>query len=98
MAAAIYCDIYQFDLDDDQARTLWSEWCERLDQFYISNGLDKAKEADKAKCKAIFLSRVGRKCYILIRTLCHPDKPDTKTLVQLRTLVREHLSPADSHS
>ena len=94
MAAAIYCDIDQFDLDDDQARTLWSEWCERLDQFYIANGLDKAKEADKAKCKAIFLSRVGRKCYSLIRTLCHPDKPDTKTLVQLRTLVREHLSPA----
>ena len=94
MATALFCDIDQFDLDDEQANTLWEEWCERLDQYYIANGLDKTKEGDKAKCKAIFLSRVGRKCYSLIRTLCHPDKPDTKTLDDLQKLVKGHLSPA----
>ena len=94
MAAAIYCDIDQFDLDDEQAATLWEEWCERLEQHFIANGLDKTKTQDKPKCKAIFLSRVGRKCYSLLRTLCHPEKPSTKTLGQLQTLVKEHLSPA----
>ena len=94
MAAAIYCDIDQFDLDDEQAATLWEEWCERLEQHFIANGLDKTKTEDKPKCKAIFLSRVGRKCYSLLRTLCHPEKPSTKTLGQLQTLVKEHLSPA----
>ena len=94
MATAVYCDIDQFDLDDEQAKTLWEEWCERLDQYFIANGVDKTKATDVPKCKAIFLSRVGRKCYSLIRTLCHPDKPDTKSLDELQKLVKGHLSPA----
>ena len=35
MATAVYCDIDQFDLDDEQAKTLWEEWCERLDQYFM---------------------------------------------------------------
>jgi hypothetical protein len=94
MAAAVFGEIDQFDLDDDQAKSMWEEWCERMDQFLIANGLDKTQERDKPRCKAIFLSRVGSKCYSLIRTLCHPNKPDTKTLEQLQQLVKDHLSPA----
>lgn len=93
MATAIFCDIDAFDLSDDCAKTLWEEWCERLDQFFIVNGLDKTNGTDKDKCRAIFLSRVGSKTYSLIRTLCHPDKPHDKTLDALQKLVKDHLSP-----
>ena len=93
MATAIFCDIDAFDLSDDCAKTLWEEWCERLDQFFIVNGLDKTNGTDKDKCRAIFLSRVGSKTYSLIRTLCHWDKPHDKTLDALQKLVKDHLSP-----
>lgn len=94
MAAAMFCEIDQFNLDDEHAKSMWEEWCERLDQFFIANGLDKTRKDDKPRCKAIFLAKVGGKCYSLIRTLCHPDKPSSKTLADLQKLVKNHLSPA----
>jgi hypothetical protein len=92
--SALYGDMESFDLSDDQAKHLWEEWCERLDQYFIANGLDKGSDGHKSRCRAIFLSKVGKECYTLIRTLCQPDKPDTKPLEDLQKLVKDHLSPA----
>lgn len=89
--ASLLCEIDQFDLEGDQAKNLWEEWCERLEQFFIANSISTTDDADR--CKAIFLAKVGGKCYSLIRTLCHPDKPNTKSLVDLQKLVKNHLAP-----
>ena len=94
MATGLFCEIDQFDLDDEHARSMWEEWCERLAQFFIANGLDETNAADLPRCKAIFLAKVGGKCYSLIRTLCHPTKPHEKSLDDLQKLVKDHLSPA----
>lgn len=89
--AALYGQISAFEVDSERAIVGWEEWCERLDQYFIAN--DIAQDGDNRRCKAIFLSSVGAKTYSLVRTLCHPAKPETKTLADLQKLVKDHLSP-----
>jgi len=87
---ALYGHISEFDLETEAAG--WEEYCERLHQYFVANGL-KVDGDDKARCKAIFLSSVGAKTYSLVRTLSFPDKPETKTLAELQKLIKDHLSP-----
>ena len=89
---AVYGHISEFSLESEDLKTSWEEYCERLAQYFIANGLEG--EPDAAKRKAIFLSSVGGEVYSLIKTLCQPDKPETKTLEQLQKTVKDHLSPA----
>ena len=91
--ASLFGQLGAFDVDCERAIVGWEEWCERLDQYFIANDIDQESENGKKRCKAIFLSSVGIKTYSLIRTLCHPDKPETKTLARLQELVKDHLSP-----
>ena len=88
---AMFGQINVFDIDGERAVSGWEEWCERLAQYFIANDIDQAGDARKRK--AIFLSSVGTKTYSLIRTLCHPAKPETKSLAELQKLVKDHLSP-----
>lgn len=91
--SALFGQISEFDGDSERAIVGWEEWCERLSQYFIANDIATDTENGKRRAKAIFLSSVGAKTYSLIRTLCHPDKPETKTLKALQKLVKDHLSP-----
>lgn len=90
--AAVYGSISEFNLELDDARTSWEEYCERMSQYFIANGLKVEESA--AQCKAIFLSSVGAETYSLMKTLCLPAKPENKSLAALQKLVKDHLSPA----
>ncbi|KAJ8971388.1 hypothetical protein NQ317_005087 [Molorchus minor] len=66
--------------------------CERLTQFFIAN-----KIADEERKKAILLNTLTEECYVLLRNLCVPNLPETKTYQQLITLLTEHFSPVKSY-
>ena len=66
----------------------WSEYQDRLEQYYIANDI-----IVNDKKKAILLSSMGASCYSLLRKLCAPVKPATKTFEVLCTIMQEHQNP-----
>ena len=63
---AIHGGIAEFD-------SAWEDWLsytERLDQYFIANGVD-----DTGKQRAILLSGCGAKTYKLMKSLTAPEKP-----------------------
>ncbi|CAB0032938.1 unnamed protein product [Trichogramma brassicae] len=73
--------IENFDKEDD-----WTQWQERLDQFFVVN----------EKKVPLLLTLIGKKGCALLRNLCIPDAPSTKTYQQLTQLMKNHLQPAPS--
>ena len=69
----------------------WTSYTERLQEYFIANGLE-----DAAKKKAVLLSIVGAETYQLMRNLTAPAKPTEKSFDQLVKLVEEHHHPAPS--
>ena len=63
-------------------------YLERLDLFCEANGITEA-----AKKKAVFLSGVGVETYKLVRNLCTPQEPKSKTLTELTEMLKKHLAP-----
>lgn len=62
---------------------------ERLEQFFVANGLTYGDE----KSKAIFLTIVGKKNHTLLMDLCALLKPSEKMLAELIDLLRTHFVP-----
>ncbi|XP_057369629.1 uncharacterized protein K02A2.6-like [Daphnia carinata] len=72
----------------DSSKVSWSVYEERMDQYFSANKI--TEEEDK---KAVFITVIGDDTYTLLRDLLSPDLPSTKTFDELRTKLREHLSP-----
>ena len=68
---------------------LWSEFIERLDEYFVANDLSE----EDVKQRAILLSSVGAVTYSLIRNLLAPVKPNSKTYKEIVDLVQKHVSP-----
>ena len=81
---AIHGGIAEFD----SATEDWVAYTERLDQYFIANGVD-----DAGKQRAILLSGCGAKAYKLIKSLIAPAKPTDKTFQQLVEIVSKHFDP-----
>ena len=60
----------------------WESYTERLTQYFIANEI-----GDEI---------IGPKTYVLLKNLCAPDKPSTKSYEDLLTILRNHLSPQPS--
>lgn len=76
---------FQLETDD------WEAFSERLDLYF------EAKNITEAKIKrAELLTRCDESTYQLFRNLCAPDKPATKSYVDLTALMRDHLKPVPS--
>ena len=58
----------------DGTKEDWSQYVERMDHFFLANGI---AEADKKR--AVFLSVVGLSTYRIIRNLVAPKKPGEKS-------------------
>lgn len=67
---------------------------ERLEQFFVANGLTYGDE----KSKAIFLTIVGKKNHTLLMDLCAPLKPSEKKLAELIDLCAHILSRRQTSS
>ena len=62
-------------------------YVERLCMYFEANDIAEVKQ------KSVFLSVIGPKYYSLLRSLCAPDAPSTKTFNQLVETLKAHVSP-----
>ncbi|CAC5368187.1 unnamed protein product [Mytilus coruscus] len=66
----------------------FEEYTERLEEYFLANEID-----DDDKKRSIFLTVCGEKTYSLLRNLCAPAKPNTKTSDNLIEILTDHLRP-----
>ena len=69
----------------------WLQYCERLEFYFVANGVE-----DAAKKKATLLAACGASTYKLMCDLVSPAKPKDKTFEELRDVVQNHLKPKPS--
>ena len=74
----------------DSSVETWSSYIERFELFVECNGIEQNKKV------STFLTVVGVKTYSLLRDLCTPDKPSTKSFNALVELIQKHLFPTPS--
>ena len=66
----------------------WSEYTERLEQYFLANDIN-----DDKKQTAVFLTVIGSDTYSLLRNLLTPEKPSQKPVEELIQILSEHLNP-----
>ena len=66
----------------------WSEYVERLEQYFVANGVNNAD-----KKRSILLTVIGANMYSLVRNLVSPSKPTDKTYEELTRVMKDHLQP-----
>ena len=81
--AQVYGAISEFVFDAEN----FTEWIERLEQWFIANDVTQA-----AKKRAVLLSNIGARGYKLIRSLSQND-PTSRSYADLKRLMLEHLHP-----
>ena len=62
-------------------------YLERASIYFSANGIEDDKHV------SILLSVIGPKVYGLLRNLCAPDRPNSKTYVELCTVLKDHFNP-----
>ena len=65
----------------------WQCYKERLDQYFLANDVAEEKQVPA------LLALIGSSTYRLLRDICHPDLPSTKTYGTLCTLLETHFNP-----
>ncbi|XP_071574649.1 uncharacterized protein [Temnothorax nylanderi] len=78
----------EFQLGKDD----WETYTERLELYFVANDVKAEKQA------AVLLTKISSDTYKLVRDLCAPDKPNTKSLAELVKLVSDHLNPKPSET
>ena len=76
----------EFDGDKDD----WQQYVERLEHFFVANGIDGAE-----KKRAVFLSVIGSSTYKTFRNLS-PNKPGEQSYADLVETLCKHFKPAPS--
>ncbi|XP_064482922.1 uncharacterized protein K02A2.6-like [Ornithodoros turicata] len=74
----------------DESISHWPSYEERLKSFLRVNRIPDNDHVDA------FLSIVGGKTFELLKNLCSPELPASKTLDELLKVLRDHLSPRPS--
>lgn len=75
----------------DSGTESWTQYAERLQQFFIANGIE-----EDVRRRAIFLTVIGPTTYGLLKNLLSPVLPTAQTLAQLITVLDQHFDPAPS--
>lgn len=78
--------ISEFNIRSDN----WRLYVERLEQYFIVNNI---KEELKVPT---LITVIGADCYELLVDLCTPDKPSSKSFVDLTKVLEKHLQPKPS--
>ena len=81
---ALVGTIENFSISHDN----WSEYVERVEQYFIANGIN---DADKKK--GTLLTVIGSEAYRLLRNLVAPAKPAEKTFAEIVEVLKKHLNP-----
>ncbi|XP_074039662.1 uncharacterized protein isoform X1 [Leptinotarsa decemlineata] len=61
---------------------------ERLKQFFIANEIK-----EETRKKTILMNTLNEECYVLLRNLCIPDLPETKTYSEIIDILTVYFSP-----
>ncbi|CAB4004480.1 LOW QUALITY PROTEIN: uncharacterized protein K02A2.6-like [Paramuricea clavata] len=75
----------------DEAEETWTQYTERLEQYFLANEVTDAKTQ-----RAIFLSVCGSKTYALIRDLLQPKKPGDTEIKEIFKELEKHFIPTPS--
>ncbi|CAB4030206.1 PREDICTED: uncharacterized protein LOC106613174 [Paramuricea clavata] len=75
----------------DEVEETWTQYTERLEQYFLANEVTDAKEQ-----RAIFLSVCGSKTYALIRDLLQPKKPGDTEIKEIFKELEKHFIPTPS--
>lgn len=78
--------VAEFCPENDQ----WVLYHERLENFFDSYRIE-----DPVRKRVLLLNAIGAKPYKLIRDLCTPDAPTTKTYEQLCELMKSYYTPPE---
>ena len=76
----------------DTVKEDWPQYVERLEQFFIANGIEEGKK------RAVLLVAVGPATFKLLWSLIAPDKPDTKSYADLVKVLTGHFQPTPSET
>ena len=74
----------------DDALETWASYTERLEQYFALNKIEGEMQVPA------LLTLLGRKTYGLLRNLCAPEKPASKTYKELVEILDKQLSPKPS--
>ena len=75
-------------------------YLERVEEYFAANIIgiptadtDAAKKIADRQKTASLNSLMGRKSYAILKDLCKPDKPNTKTFEEITKLLKTHFQP-----
>ena len=71
----------------DETTDNWDAHVERAEQYFIANEIKEEKHA------AVILSFMGNKMYVLLRSLCAPEKPCSLSFEAIVAILQQHLCP-----
>ena len=74
----------------DGSKEEWTQYVERLDHFFIADGI-----TDGDRKKSAFIAVIGPTMYTLLRNLVSPEKPGDKSYEQLVTILH-NLTPSET--
>lgn len=81
--AASYGQMQEFCPEDESIEA----YLERIELYFTANNIAEERQV------AVLLSVIGGKTYTLLRNLLAPVKPSTKTLAQLKEVLKKHFEP-----
>ena len=82
--AALIGNIGPFDEKSEK----FSDYADRFEAFVAANDIDNDKKVN------VFLAVTGPDAYKLLKNLCDPENPNTKTFTRLSRLLQGHFEPA----
>ena len=84
---ALFGQVQEFDQDKEE----WSQYVERLDQYFLANDIQ-----DAAKKRAILLTVMGPIQFKLLKNIIAPAKPEEKTYKEIVDELKDHHNPQPS--
>lgn len=79
------------DLHFDENEEQFDAYVQRLERFFVANGLKLGEE----KTKAVFLTVVGKKNHMLQMNFCAPDRPSEETFKRAASITVRTLCTQD---
>ena len=77
----------------DQSVERWSDYVDRVEQFFIANGIPAAEEERR---RAVLLTVIGPETYGVLRALLSPVKPSEKRYADIIDCLKTHFEPGIS--
>ena len=80
---AIYSNVGQFQEEIE----CFTDYADRFDAFLLANKIEDSRKS------SLLLATIGPEPYKLLKNLCQPDKPSSKTYGELKQLLKDHYQP-----